>query len=285
MNTFALESDEAMLLLEYEKSQSVSQVAKVFNRDPSVVSRNLKKLAQKIPVLERSQGKWIVTELGRKFNNWTAQAILGQQEILNQRATLKIASTREFANRYLVKDIHKLFSPDNFHIQILTFEEQSEKLLLNGHVDIVFDCGRPFDPQIAFERPAEEKLSLVVSPEFKRRHKIRQSSDLAKREHIHYTRNSLSQIYRMTKDSLFIAMTFNDIALVRTAVIESLGWAILPTYTVQSELKQKVLTEVEQVRGWSLSTLKFGIWWNRDKAYLKEHVGILSDWLSQQNLN
>ena len=45
MNAFALESDEALLLLEFEKSHSIIQVAKVFNRDPSVISRSLKKLA------------------------------------------------------------------------------------------------------------------------------------------------------------------------------------------------------------------------------------------------
>ncbi|MFT6602898.1 MAG: DNA-binding transcriptional LysR family regulator, partial [Bacteriovoracaceae bacterium] len=186
MNIFALDSDEATLLLEYEKSESIAQVAKVFKRDPSVISRSLKSLAEKLPVLEKAGGKWVVTELGSKFNNWTTEAILSQQSILNQRIQLKIASTREFAGRYLISAIEEIFPSERFHVHIVTFDGNSEELLLNGQVDFVFDCGKPYDPQIAFKRPAKEEMSLVVSKEFKSKHKIKSSEDLTHLPHAHY---------------------------------------------------------------------------------------------------
>lgn len=285
MNAFALETDEALLLLEYEKSESITEVAKVFKRDPSVISRSLKKLADKLPVLEKNQGKWIVTELGKKFNAWTTEAVLSQRNILNQRVTLKIASTREFANRYLIGSISELFPSDKFHIHIMTFDKDSELLLLNGQADFVFDCGKPYDPQIAFKRSAQENMSLVVSPEFKNEHKIKTSDDLTELNHIHYSRNNLAKLYSMTKDKVNISMTLNDIALVRSAIVNSQGWGMLPTYTIKKELKEKSLVEIEQTKNWTLTSYKFGVWWNRDKSYLKEHVDKLSDWLSVQNLN
>lgn len=285
MNVFALETDEALLLLEYEKSESIAQVAMTFGRDPSVISRSLKKLADKLPVIEKSQGRWIVTELGKKFISWTTEAMLSQQNILNQRVTLKIASTREFANRYLINDINKLFPIKDFHIHLLTFESESEKLLLNGQVDFVFDCGKPYDPQIAFRRPTIENMSFVISPDLKKEKNIKVAQDLKELPHIHYSRNNLAKLYSMTNDAINISLTLNDIALVRSAVINSEGWGMLPTYTVKTELMSKSLIEIPQSKQWALPTYKFGIWWNRDKVYLNEHVKKLAEWLRVQDLN
>lgn len=285
MNVFALDSDEATLLLEYEKSESIAQVAKAFQRDPSVISRSLKNLAEKLPVLEKAGGKWVVTELGSKFNSWTTEAILSQQNILNQRIQLKIASTREFAGRYLIGSVEELFPSDKFHIHIVTFDGNSEQLLLNGQVDFVFDCGKPYDPQIAFKRPAVEEMSLVVSKEFKRLHKVKKAEDLTHLPHTHYSRNNLARLYAMTKDQIKIAISLNDIALVREALQKSLGWGLLPTYTVKKELKDKSLVEVPQSGKWKQSPYQFGLWWNRDKTYLKEHVQKLVSWLESQDLN
>lgn len=285
MNIFPLETDEALLLLEYEKSESITQVAKTLKRDPSVISRSLKKLADKLPVLEKKQNRWIVTEVGKKFNAWTTEAVLSQKNILNQRVTLRIASTREFANRYLIGSISELFPSDKYHVHIITFDSNSEALLLNGQVDFVFDCGKPYDPQIAFKRSAQENMSLVVSPRFKKENKIKVADDLLHLAHIHYSRNNLAKLYSMTKDKVNMAISLNDIALVRTAVLASSGWAMLPTYTIKKELQDKSLVEVKQTKNWNLTSYKFGIWWNRDKTYLKGHVDKLSNWLSEQNLN
>jgi DNA-binding transcriptional LysR family regulator len=89
----------------------------------------------------------------------------------------------------------------------------------------------------------------------------------------------------MTKDQVNIAISLNDIALVREAVFNSMGWALLPTYTVKNELKNKELIEVPQKGNWKQSPYQFGLWWNRDKTYLKEHVQKLVNWLEMQDLN
>ncbi len=47
----------------------------------------------------------------------------------------------------------------------------------------------------------------------------------------------------------------------------------------------KELIEVVETKKWSLTSYKFGIWWNRDKSYLRPYVVTLSNWLKEQNLN
>lgn len=285
MNSFPLSTDDALLLLEYDRSHSIADLAETFKRDPSVISRGLKKLSEKLPVLEKVQGKWIVTELGKKFINWTEEAILTQQTILNQKIELKIGSTREFAHRYLIGALESLFPKDKYHVHIVTFDSESERLLLNGQVDLVFDCGKPYDPQIAFKRSATEDMSLVVSTKFQKKQKINSSNDLSALEHIHYSRNNLAHILQMTSDKLKIGLSLNDIALVRESVMNSEGWAMLPTYTVKKEIETKKLVSIQTDKNWKLASYKFGVWWNRDKAYLAPQVKIASDWLAKQNLN
>jgi DNA-binding transcriptional LysR family regulator len=285
MYQFALDSDEALLLLEFEKSESIAEVAEKFKRDPSVISRSLKKLSEKLPVLEKVHSKWIITELGRKFNGWTIEALLAQNSILNKKVQLKIGSTREFANRFLIGSISKIFPKEKYDIHIITFEKDGESLLLNGHVDIVFDCGKPYEPQIAFKRPSEEKMSLIVSSEFKSTYNVNSANDLCLLPHIHYLRNNIAKLYNMTKDQINIGLSVNDIALVRAAVLDSEGWGMLPTYTVKNEIESGVLIEIKQEENWELTSYKFGVWWNRDKKYLLPYVGSVVDWLTEQDLN
>jgi DNA-binding transcriptional LysR family regulator len=118
-----------------------------------------------------------------------------------------------------------------------------------------------------------------------KKHKINDASDLCMLDHIHYSRNNLAKIYSMTSDSVRIASTFNDISLIREAVLNSRGWGMLPTYTVKKEIVSGSLMEIKETKKWSLTSYKFGIWWNRDKAYLKPYVNTLREWLSGQNLN
>ena len=285
MKSFILSTEDATLLLEYERCGSMAKMAEIFQRDPSVISRNLKKLAEKLPVLEKIHGKWVVTELGKKFNAWTASAIISQQAIVEQKIELKIASTREFAHRYLVDNISTLFPPESFNIHLITFDSNSEKLLLNGQVDIVFDCGRPYDPQISFKRCAEEKMSLLVSKKFKQKNKVTSANDLAELPYIHYVRTNISNIRNYTKGKLNIGITVNDITLARQAILNSEGWGVLPTYTVKLELEEKTLIEVKQDKHWKLPSYQFSIWWNRDKAYLAPYINIATEWLKKQKLN
>ena len=53
MKTFPLSSENATLLMEYEKATTLNKLAEAMKRDTSVVSRNLKKLSEELPVVEK----------------------------------------------------------------------------------------------------------------------------------------------------------------------------------------------------------------------------------------
>lgn len=68
---FALSSDQLELLLAFENSQGLGHLAELMARDPSVVSRNLQRIAEDYPVLKKVKGRWEITPLGIQINQKT----------------------------------------------------------------------------------------------------------------------------------------------------------------------------------------------------------------------
>lgn len=65
---FPLSSDQFELLLAFERNDSLGELSKAMAKDPSVVSRNLQKLADGLPVIEKVRGRWQLTPLGSLMN-------------------------------------------------------------------------------------------------------------------------------------------------------------------------------------------------------------------------
>jgi nicotinamidase-related amidase len=86
---FALDSAQCDLLLVFEKANSLADLAEKMARDVSVISRQLQKLAETAPVIEKVAGRWRLTELGRSMNRWTLEATDEQCRLLRQRSSLR----------------------------------------------------------------------------------------------------------------------------------------------------------------------------------------------------
>ena len=79
---FLLDSDQLELLLSFEESKGLSQLAEVMAKDPSVISRGLQRIAEAYPVLIKNRGRWELTPLGRELNAVTKEALLQQKNLL-----------------------------------------------------------------------------------------------------------------------------------------------------------------------------------------------------------
>jgi nicotinamidase-related amidase len=75
---FIFDSDQLELLLAFENAKGLSHLAELMARDPSVISRNLQKIAEEYPVLKKVKGRWEITPLGVQINQQT-QAYLEHQ--------------------------------------------------------------------------------------------------------------------------------------------------------------------------------------------------------------
>lgn len=96
---FSLSSEQCELLLAFEGADSLNDLARKMGRDASVVSRQLKQLADLAPVLVKEKGRWELSDLGRQINQWSRSALSVQSKLLsqeNQRLSQKrVPSLRE----------------------------------------------------------------------------------------------------------------------------------------------------------------------------------------------
>lgn len=80
---FLLSSDQLELLLAFEESKGLGDLAETMAKDPSVVSRGLQKIAESYPVLAKVRGRWELTPLGRELNALSKELASKHQALLN----------------------------------------------------------------------------------------------------------------------------------------------------------------------------------------------------------
>ncbi len=89
MENFVLSSEQCLLLAQLGEMGSIRELAQVLNRDESVISRQIKQIAELAPVVEKREKKWILTSHGRQIADWTRDSISSQKRILSRKEVLK----------------------------------------------------------------------------------------------------------------------------------------------------------------------------------------------------
>lgn len=282
-NRFLLTSDECELLLELEKAQTIEKTAKAVGKDSSGVSRQLSKIAQKYPAIEKRAGKWVLTEVGKRLNSISRDTIQIQQQLAEEQTILRIGTNREFAARVLAPQLshfRELFG--STQLIIYTFEYGTEAALLSGQIDVGLDCERPNDPEIAYKLLADEPIIKVCSKKFKTKYKTEiQEKHLERIPHLLCERLYPDKILLQKENRQHIVACFNDIATARAACVSGLGWALLPHYSVREELKQGQLVQIENS---PTGKAKYGVWWSRTRYSNKKAIHSICEWLKEQKL-
>jgi DNA-binding transcriptional LysR family regulator len=248
--------------------------------DPSVISRRLKNLALDHQVLEKRSGKWEINQRSESLVEWARDAIYSQKLALNRQKSLKIATTREFASRKLIPHVRELVGEDDITISFMTSDEGIEHLITSGQADFGFDCGRPRDPSISFKRVVNEQFVTIANPTFIKKFKIKTFDDLNELDRLRFARTENSILDLQVESATYFG-TFSDISSLREACILGYGWAILPYYTVEREIKNKLL---KVIKGQSIQNERYGVWWLRERSSLQPWIKRATSWLSKQKL-
>ena len=281
---FLISSEDCRLLLVLEMTGSVRRTANALRRDVSVVSRQISDLARVAPLVEKINGRWRVSTIGRKMNTWSRDAILSQQRVLKTASALRIATPREFAARVLVPGLKDFTASDpDLQIVLATSDDGVECQLMNGQADLGFACGTPRDPSIKFHRVTPEPFVVVASQRLFGKAGTSKFKDLPNFPYIrHNLFNKVELPFPM--ESLKTQILFNDWAGVRSASIAGLGWALMPRYTVELEILAGELIEIKPPKGRTIEPEHYGVWWLRERTGLEPWVRRAVEWLKQQKL-
>lgn len=282
MSTFSLSHSELELLLAFESSPSLEGLSKKLLRDPTVISKQLKRLAEHHEVLTKHGGRWVLTSLGYELNRASRDFIQSLDSIFLHKKHIRIGTNREFAARVL--------APHTRHLQKITgatsvtlnaYAHGVHDALLHGEIDFGFDCGRPFSPEIEFRQMMNERIVVVCSQHYFEEHELATDTDqdLTALPHIVCDRLSVAALTPKTPSPVVASCTYwtNDIATARAMCVASMGWSWLPEYAVIQELQSGLLV---RVRGDAM-TEKYGVWKLRARKALQRDFEVLGEWLGR----
>lgn len=273
-----LNFEECALLVELESNPTLGELSKKLAKDTSVISRDIKRMSEKASVVEKINGRWVLTKKGQELSTWSKRILIEQSEILKKDYTLTIATTREFASRVLASNFDD-FLKQSARFKIISCEEGIEEALITGKADFGFDCGKPQDPGISFRPVIEEQIVTVASSAYLKKNKVKRIEDLNNEDFLFYSRiHPLPSKDLNVKNAKVIS---NDIAVIRSLILANQGWATLPYYALTNEILAK---KCSPIPGGEIKGYKFGVWWLRGRESLGPWIQEAQAWLSKQDL-
>ncbi len=99
--------------------------------------------------------------------------------------------------------------------------------------------------------------------------------------HFEYTRANLNRTLKLPVEAPAAAAHFSDFAAMREACCAGFGWAVLPRYMVQRELRAGLLIELHTQ---PILPDRYGVWWLRESSLNEATIQRAAAWLKQQVL-
>lgn len=279
-----ISTDEAEVLCQFETYPSLEQLSLRMGRDLTVLSKILKRISEKTDALIKVSGRWKLTESGKSLNQATRDYLLSQYSIINGKSLLRVGTNREFAARVIAPNIQQFHqSFPNHEIAIFAFESGTETALLDGRIDLGFDCGRPRSPDVLHKSLVDEEIIAIATPRFCLRHRSSfQKQDFSQAPHLLYDRMPPEKYMGPAGQQVKILSQANDIATIRTMCLQGIGWALLPKYAVQEELDKGALKPCHSER---YDSDRYGVWRLRSRKHLSADFTSACKWLSSIKLS
>lgn len=278
MKHLVFSDSELELLLEFEKNPSIEALSQSLHKDGTVISRQLKRISEKAEVIAKISGRWKLNEAGRRLNQSTRDFICTQNSILHNEKSLRIGTNREFATRIISKNITGIKDLlEAKRLSLNTYEYGIENALLSGEIDLGFDCGRPNSPEIQFKLLHKEEMAVVASQDFIKKNLKKKPiiEDILELPHIYCNRLEVALYIDPNLNAKNICITTNDVATARSICEEGIGWALLPVYTIQSEIRLGLLIIIQP---FVYSSEQYGVWKLRSRTQLNKDFSVLENW-------
>ncbi len=88
---FPLSSEHLELLLAFERTGSLRELSEHLGKDQSVVSRQLQRLGEEAPVIQKVRGKWSITPLGVRINQLTLGFVAEYEQSLGSESGSQVS--------------------------------------------------------------------------------------------------------------------------------------------------------------------------------------------------
>lgn len=279
MEKFLVTSEDCLILKAFKEANSLRSAAKLLNCDPASLARKAQHIASTYSFLQKVNNRWQLTERGLQMVVWTEVSIESQKKIFTGQTTIKIATPNWFSQEVAVPNLIKLKNQvsENLNFSIVTPQKNLELSLLDGSVDFVITDERPQSPEISYKSISAQKLVPVSAYGWKEDFQssnaeaVLKSKPFMKNDEIKEN-TLLSSLDGFKKANYQLD---NPLA-VKAAVLQGLGWSILPELITQGLVNEKKLYRLpfeflEEDR-------KICVWWLRQRLDIRDKVNTICLW-------
>lgn len=240
---------------------SISAASRIFDVQPSSISRQLTALEQELGVrlLNKTTRNTGLTEAGRKYYEFSQRIVSEFDEAKRAvndlqekpKGKLKISMTVGFGESVvlpLIPSFMKLYPDIDIKLEL------TERVvdLVEENIDVAIRSGRLSDSSMIAKRLAFNNFLLCASPQYLANNGTpRHPEDLADHQCIRYSYARWQEWFLMaeqrTKLTINNAISVNSVNGQKQLVLNDTGLALMPLWAIKSELADGSLTHVMPV--------------------------------------
>jgi len=237
---------------------SISEASRVFDVQPSSISRQLSALEQELGVrlLNKTTRNIGLTEAGQKYYAYSQRivaefdqakrAVNDLQE--NPKGTLKVSMTVGFGESIILPLMSEFMALyPNIELELELTERVVD--LVEENIDVAIRSGRLPDSTMIAKHLANNNFLLCASPQYLATNKTpQQPEDLLHHQCIRYSYTRWKDWYLMTgektKLNLNNGISINSVNGQKQLVLNNTGIALMPHWAIKNELSEGTLIHV-----------------------------------------
>jgi len=279
MENYPISPEDCLILRAFKSVKSLREAAQVLNCDPAGLTRKVSQISRQYGLIQKVENRWKLTAKGIDIVAWTEASILSQKQVFNDRGQCRIASTMWLNEVLLIphfRSLDSLFDSKtsfSFHVP----ENSFEKNLIEGSADFAIVCHAPETPEIEHRRIITEEWIVAVPKSYDLK-KIKSIDHLCKKTFIRHSQlNTDLFIENLAHKLMNESMMIDHIIGIRAAMLEGLGWSIVPKISIKTLLEKGELKEFSiQI---NTSDRHICLWWLRHNRQAMKAAPKIQSWL------
>ena len=237
---------------------SISEASRVFDVQPSSISRQLSALEQELGVrlLNKTTRNIGLTEAGRKYYDYSQRIVAEFDQAKravndlqdNPKGKLKISMTVGFGESIILPLMSEFMALyPNIELELELTERVVD--LVEDNIDVAIRSGRLPDSTLIAKHLADNNFLLCASPQYLAANKTpQQPEDLIHHQCIRYSYTRWKDWYLMTgkktKLNLNNGISINSVNGQKQLVLNNTGLALMPLWAIKNELERGALIHV-----------------------------------------
>lgn len=280
LEDFQISPEYCLIVRAFGRTQSLREAAKLLNCDPTSLVRKARTIADDYGLIEKINGRWVLTEKGNRTALWVEQSILAQKLAISEKPRQRITTTMWLAEQLLIPNFSELNTQTQgrFNWSFRTASSNFESDLLKGITDYVFACHPPSDPLIAYRNLAPEQW-VVITPSnwgISSTSPSKQLEYLKNKPFIRHLAITPETAIGFQPPVILDDLVVDSLISVRTAVQSGHGWSCVPRVLAQTMIDNQSLSIAKLT---VQSQSRFSLWWLRSRPEQEPKNSAIIRWL------